>query len=81
VTCIPPPLLCSKRIEGQILEAPHFRLQKTQVHERRAAVVLPESVVHPGTADPEDRYTAAVAAADLDRLELAAADKPEGPEE
>jgi hypothetical protein len=44
-------------------------------------VVLPESVIDPGTDDPEDGHTAAVATADLDRLQLASTDESESPEE
>jgi hypothetical protein len=81
VTCIRPPLLSPKRLEGSVLQAPDFRLQKPQVHERRSAVVLALDVVEPRARDREDRHAPPVRAAHLDRLELAAANEPEGPEE
>ena len=58
-----------------------MRLQKPQVHERRAAVVVAHRFVEPGAGDHEDRDPPPVRAAHLDALELAAADKPESPEE
>jgi hypothetical protein len=81
VTCIRPPLLFAQRVEGDILQAPDFRLQKPQIHEGRSAVVLALDVVEPRASDREDRHTPPVHAAHLDRLELAATHEPEGSEE
>jgi hypothetical protein len=81
VTCIRPPLLCPERLEGDVLEAPDFRLQKPQVHERLAAVVVAHRLLEPRAADREDRDPPPVRAAHLDALELAAAHEPERPEE
>jgi hypothetical protein len=81
LTCISPPLLFADRVEGGILEPPDFRLQKPQVHEGCSSVVVPSGLLGPGTADREHRDSTAVRPADLDRLELAPADEPEGAEE
>jgi hypothetical protein len=81
VTCIRPPLLFAQRTEGQILQAPDFRLQKPQVHEGLATVVVPYRFLEPRAADREDRDPTPVRAAHLDTLEFAPADEPEGPEE
>jgi hypothetical protein len=81
VTCIPPPLLFADRIEGGVLEPPHFRLQQPQVHQSRAAVVIAYGFVDPQAADREDRHAAPVRAAHFDRLELATSHQPEGTEE
>jgi hypothetical protein len=80
LTCIVPPLLSPQGIEGDVLEASHLRLQKTQVHKRRAAVVLAFGVLHPRTRDPEDGDAPAVHPTHLDSLKLTAADEPQGPE-
>jgi hypothetical protein len=80
VTCIRP-LLSPQRLEGDVLQAADFRLQKPQVHESLAPVVLARHVVDRGADDREDRYTPAVGAAHLDCLELAATHEPEGAEE
>ena len=80
LTLIAPPLLSSERLEGDVLEASHFRLQKTQVHERGAAVVLALGVLHPRTRDPEDGHSPAVHPTHLDSPKLAPADEPQGPE-
>jgi hypothetical protein len=81
LTCIRPPLLCTKCVEGHVLQTPDFRLQKPQVHEGLAAVVVAHRVVHPGAADREDRDPAAVRPAHLDGVKLAAAHEPEGSKE
>jgi hypothetical protein len=81
VTCIRPPLLSPERLEGDVLQAPDFRLQKPQVHESLATVVVPDRLLEPRAADREDRDPTPVRAAYLDALELAPADEPEGPEE
>jgi hypothetical protein len=81
LTCIRPPLLCTKRVEGHVLQAPDFRLQKSQVHESPAAVVVTHRLVDPGAADREDRDPAPVRAAHLDAVKLAATHEPEGSEE
>jgi len=44
-------------------------------------VVVARGLLGPGAGDREDRDSTAVRPADLDRLELAAADEPEGTEE
>jgi hypothetical protein len=80
LTCIVPPLLSPQGIEGDVLEASHLRLQKTQVHERGATVVLTFGVLHPRTRDPEDGDAPAVHPTHLDSLKLTAADEPQGPE-
>jgi hypothetical protein len=81
VTCIRPSLLSPERLEGDVLQAPDFRLQKPQIHEGRSTVVLALDVVEPRARDREDRHAAAVRAAHLDRLKLATTHKPEGSEE
>jgi hypothetical protein len=81
VTCILPPLLFSDRVEGSVLETPHFRLQEPQVHEGRPSVIVPHGLLDIRAADREDRDAAAVRATDLDPLELAATHETEGPEE
>jgi hypothetical protein len=81
VTCIRPPLLCTKRLEGHVLEAPDFRLEKPQVHESLATVVVPYRFVEVGAGDREDRDPSPVRAAHLDAPQLAPADEPEGSEE
>ena len=81
MTCIRPPLLCTKRLEGHVLQAPDFRLQKPQVHEGLATVVVARRLVDPGAADREDRDAAPVRAAHLDAVKLAATHEPEGSEE
>jgi hypothetical protein len=81
VTCIRPPLLCPERLESHVLQAPHFRLQKPQVHESLATVVVADRFLEPRTADREDRDPPTVGAAYLDTLELTSTDEPEGPEE
>jgi hypothetical protein len=81
VTCIRTPLLCTKRLEGHVLQAPDFRLQKPQIHESLAAVVVAHRLVEPRAADREDRDPPPVRAAHLDALDLAAADKAERPKE
>jgi hypothetical protein len=81
VTCIRSPLLSPKRLEGDILQAPDFRLQKPQVHEGLATVVVPNRFLETRAVDREDRDPSPVRAAHLDVLELAAADKPEGAKE
>jgi hypothetical protein len=81
VTCIRPPLLCTQRLEGHVLQAPDFRLQKPQVHERLATVVVTSRFVSRGTADREDRDATPVRTAHLDRAQLAATHEPEGSEE
>jgi hypothetical protein len=80
VTCIRP-LLCSQRVEGQLLQPPHFRLEKPQVHERCSAVVLARDVVDGRAGNREDRHAPPVRAAHLDASQLAPADEPEGAEE
>jgi hypothetical protein len=80
VTCIRPPLLFAQRIEGDVLQAPDFRLQKPQVYEGLATVVVPDRFVETRAGDREDRDPTPVRAAHLDTLELAPADKPESPE-
>jgi hypothetical protein len=81
VTCICAPLLSAQRLEGDVLQAPDFRLQKPQVHDRRAAVVLAHDVLERRARDREDRDATAVRATHLDRLQLAATHEPEGSEE
>jgi hypothetical protein len=81
VTCIRPPLLSPERLEGHVLQAPDFRLQKPQVHESLATVVVPYRFVETRAGDREDRDPTPVRAAHLDAFELAPADEPEGPEE
>jgi len=81
VTCIPPPLLCTQRLESHVLQAPDFRLEKPQVHESLATVVVTYRFVEARAADPEDREASPVRAAYLDASKLAPADEPEGPEE
>jgi len=81
VTCIRPPLLSPECLEGDILQAPDFRLQKPQVHDRRAAVVLAHDVLERRARDREDRDATAVRTAHLDRLQLAATHEPESSEE
>jgi hypothetical protein len=81
VTCIRPPLLCPQRLEGHVLQAPDFRLQKPQVHERRATVVVARRVLDARARDREDRDATPVRPAHLDRAQLAAAHEPEGSEE
>jgi hypothetical protein len=81
VTCIRPPLLCTKRLEGHVLETPDFRLEKPQVHESLATVVVAYRFVEPGAGDREDRDPTPVRAAHLDASQLASADEPESPEE
>jgi hypothetical protein len=81
VTCTRPPLLCTQRLEGHVLQAPDFRLQKPQVHECLATVVVAGRILDTGTADREDRDAAPVRPAHLDRAQLAAAHEPEGSEE
>jgi hypothetical protein len=81
VTCIRPPLLCTKRLEGHVLQAPDFRLQKPQVHESLATVVVPYRFVEARAGDREDRDPTPVRAAHLDALQLAPADEPESSEE
>ena len=44
-------------------------------------MVVPRGLLDPGAADREDRDPTPVRAADLDRLELAPADKPQGADE
>jgi len=44
-------------------------------------VVVPCGLLDPGASDREDRDSTPVRPADLDRLELAPADEPKGPEE
>jgi len=78
---MPPPLLYADRLEGEILEAPDFRLQEPQVHEGRAAVVLPRGVLDGRPGDAEEGDAPPVRAAHLDGLELAAADEAQCPEE
>ncbi|MGH9389810.1 MAG: hypothetical protein ACRD1Z_09355 [Vicinamibacteria bacterium] len=81
MTCIPPPLLLADRVERGVLQPPDFGLEKPQVHQRRASVVVALGVLDARSADREDRHAAAVRATDLDRLKLAAADETEGAEE
>jgi hypothetical protein len=81
LTCITPPLLSPQRLEGDVLEASHLRLQKTQVHERGAAVVLALGLLHTRPRDPEDRVSPAVHPAHLDSPKFAPADEPQGSEE
>jgi hypothetical protein len=78
VTCIRPPLLCPQRLEGHVLQAPDFRLQEPQVHERLATVVVASCVVDARAGDREYRDAPSVRAAHLDRAQLAAAHEPEG---
>jgi hypothetical protein len=79
VTCIRPPLLCTQRLEGHVLQAPDFRLEKPQVHESLATVVVPYRFVEAGAGDREDRDPSPVRAAHLDTPQLAPADEPERP--
>ena len=58
-----------------------MRLQEPQVHEGRAAVVLPRSVLDARPGDPEEGDAPSVRATHLDVPELAAADEAQGPEE
>jgi hypothetical protein len=81
VTCIRPPLLSPQRLEGHVLQAADFRLEKPQVHERLAPVVLASHVVDRRADDREDRHAPTVRAAHLDAAQLAAAHEPEGAEE
>jgi hypothetical protein len=81
VTCIRPPLLCTKCLEGHVLQAPDFRLQKPQVHDGLATVVVPDGFLEPRAADREDRHPTPIRAAYLDALEFAPADEPEGTKE
>jgi hypothetical protein len=81
VTCIRPPLLCTKRLEGHVLQAPDFRLEKPQIHESLATVVVPDRFVEVGSGDREDRDPTPIRAAHLDASQLAPADEPEGSEE
>jgi len=74
-------LLSTECLEGQVLQARDFRLEKAQVHQRRAAVVLPLDVAHAGALDAEDRQPLPVHAPHLDAGEFAAAREPEGAEE
>jgi len=60
---------------------PDFRLQKPEVHESLATVVVPHRLLEPRAADREDCDATPVRAAHLDTLELASADEPEGSEE
>jgi hypothetical protein len=80
VTCIST-LLPAECVEGGVLQARHFRLQKPQIHERRTTVVVPRRVVDARAGDREDRDAAPVRAAHLDPAQLAAPHEPEGPEE
>jgi hypothetical protein len=75
-----PALLSSERLEGDRLQARDLGLEEAKVHERRAAVVVPLDVGDVGTVDQEDRDAAAVRASDQDVAQLAAAQKPIGPE-
>jgi hypothetical protein len=81
VTCIRPPLLCPQRFEGHVLQAPDFRLQKPQVHERLATVVVAGRVLDTRAADREERDAAPVRPAHLDRAQFATAHEPEGSKE
>jgi hypothetical protein len=81
LTCIRPPLLCTQRLEGHVLQAPDFRLQEPQIHERRATVVVACRFLGAGAADREDRDPTPVRAAHLDTAQLAATHEPEGSEE
>ena len=73
------PLLCTQRLEGHVLQAPDFRLEKPQVHERLATVVLARDVVEPGTGDREDRHPAPVRAAHLDARSSPPRTSPKAP--
>jgi hypothetical protein len=81
LTCIRPPLLCSQRIESGLLQATHFRLEKPQVHESGAMVVVACRFLGSGASDREDRDATSVRAAHLDSAQLAATHEPEGSEE
>jgi len=74
-------LLLSECTERQILETRDLGLQKPQVHDGSAPVVVALDFVHPGAFDVEDGHAPAVLAPDLDLDELAAADEPEGAQE
>jgi hypothetical protein len=71
-------LLLAERFEGQVLQTSDFGLEETQVHERRAVVVVTLDLLHAAAGDPEESQPAAVHAADLDPRQLTAAREPEG---
>jgi hypothetical protein len=77
VTCISP-LLLSDSVEGQVLETSHLRLEKLEVHDRRAAVVLSFDILHARTFDTEDCHPSAVDSADDYLVKLSSPDQPEG---
>jgi hypothetical protein len=81
VTCIRPPLLCTQRLEGHLLQAPNSRFQEPQVHERLATVVVAGRLLDAGAANREDRDAAPVRPAHRDRAQLTTAHEPEGSEE
>ena len=58
-----------------------MRLQKPQVHEGWAAVVLPRGALDARPRDTEEGDAPPVRAAHLDVPKLAAADEAQGPEE
>jgi hypothetical protein len=71
----------AQRLEGHALEACHLALEKTQVHDRLATVVLALDVRHLGALDLEDRHAASVQTAHFDAAQLATTQKPEGSQE
>jgi hypothetical protein len=71
----------SQRLESGLLQTAHFRLEKPQVHDGLATVVLAYRLVGPGAGDREDRDPAPVRPSHLDPGKLAAAHEAEGPQE
>jgi hypothetical protein len=74
-------LLLSHGTEGQILEPPHLRLEKLQVHRGGAAVVVTLGLLQVGTHDAEDGHAPPVHALHLDAGQLATAQEGKGPQE
>jgi len=74
-------LLLPEFLESQVLETCDLGLQKPQVHDGSAPVVVALNFVHRRALDVEDGHASAVLAPDLDLDELAAADEPEGAQE
>jgi hypothetical protein len=75
------PLLLAECREGEVLETHDLGLEESQVHERRATVVLAFDVVDARTFDPEDRHAPAVRPVDLDTDQLAATGETERSQE
>jgi hypothetical protein len=74
-------LLLPEFLKRQVLETRDLGLQKPQVHDGSAPVVVALDLVHRGAFDVEDGHASAVDAPDLDLDEIAAADEPEGAQE